>query len=214
MDYMCVVVCVCARASWRVYMCCTRRRDKRFWQGVVSFPIKYVGVVGYSRCFFEADFHRCRWQTSWKTNSLYLGTLQFQMLRNPFLKGRRLLHAHALWQSSETPVDWSSISEQVVACAPPCRAWISEIISYVRGTDPAGELLKELAHCQKSYTPAACTNRVLGSEFLKKLNGLPQHLLNFKNALIKVNLCGPSTLDRLRVGPKYRCWSVAEQNSE
>ena len=136
------------------------------------------------------------------------------MLRNPFLKGRRLLHAHALWQSSETLVNWSSISEQVVACAPPCRAWISEIISYVRGTDPAGEFLKELAHCQKSYTPAACTNRVLGSEFLKKLNGLPQHPLNFKNALIKVNLCGPSTLDRLRVGPKSSCWTGAEQISE
>lgn len=195
----CVRVCACLC----VCMCCRRRRDKHFGQGRVSFPIKYLGVFGYSLLLFRARLSPMSMAGFKKKTIDMLAPVQFQMLRNPFLKGRRLLHAHALWQSSETPtVEWSSISEQVVACAPPCRAWISEVISYVRGTDPAGELLKELAHCQKSYTPAACTNRVLGSEFLKKVNGLPQHLLNFKNALIKVNLCGPSTLDRLRVGPK------------
>ena len=119
-----------------------------------------------------------------------------------FLWAERLLHAHGLWQGAPggpAKVDWDAIAEQVTAGSPPCREWVQDLLAYVKGTDPAGDLLSQLAHCEKTFTPPSCTNRVVGSEFFKKINSLPANFHFLKNAFLKVTLTGGVTKDI--VGP-------------
>lgn len=108
-----------------------------------------------------------------QSGRLFKGPIEDLLPSQPcnFLGAERLLHAHALWQGAPDgpdKADWNSIAEQVTAGSPPCREWVQDLLTYVKGTDPAGDLLSQLAHCEKTFTPPSGTNRAVGSEFLRR----------------------------------------------
>ena len=83
-----------------------------------------------------------------QSGRLFKGPIEDLLPSQPcnVLGAERLPQAHALWQGAPDgpdKADWNSIAEQVTAGSPPCREWVQDLLTYVKGTDPAASSLRE-----------------------------------------------------------------------
>jgi len=97
-------------------------------------------------------------------------------------------------------VNWDKVSEQVMRSLPSCAGWSQELTAYVRrnGGGNSGELLHDLARFQKAFASKG-RRRMLGGEFIGAVTKLkldPAKPTPFiLQALLEVNLCGPTDAD-------------------
>lgn len=113
-------------------------------------------------------------------------------------QGQGMMEFHQVWnKSKKAQVD---VAQQIASAAagnPPCLAWLDELRAYAVSTDGDGQLLSELAHCQKSLAPLGASGlRLIGGEMLERINAQTDYPY-FKNAILKANLTGSACKDSM-----------------
>ena len=96
--------------------------------------------------------------------------------------------------------DWSGIVKAAAFSNPPCKAWLNELVTFVREHAGAGTVLEDLNLFSRALASLkgqkdAGSKKVLGSEFWVKLNTVKWASTKKKpwllNAVVKANLASP-----------------------